>query len=134
MEDLGIKSLVNREVVDAEINDEHDIVVLTTKTGTLYLTWSGDCCARCFLANVNNSDALIGSTIISVEHTEWNTLKESDPDNYEVKESMGTTIKTTRGTVTFESRLEHNGYYSGYIQVSDIGPKDEIALQPLKDF
>lgn len=81
--------------------------------------WEGDCCASCYLAHVSGSADLIGATILSAENSEWVDTPDSNVDDYDQKESMGTVIKTDKGTVTFESRLEHNGFYSGRINVTD---------------
>lgn len=126
MEDLGLESLVGRFIKSAWINEEKDFVMLHTETGFLYLTWEGSCCARCFIANVAGSNALVGSTIHSAENAEW-VDHTKDEEEYEVIESMGTTIKTSKGTITFETRLEHNGYYSGKILVSDDEPMDQYS-------
>jgi hypothetical protein len=120
MIDLEIKALVGRLVLGAQINDEKDLVALYTDKGMLYLTWEGDCCAHCFLAAVTGAANLIGATIMEVTNSEW--IEMSNDDNG-VIESVGTTIQTSSGTVTFESRVEHNGFYGGYIQVSDGEPK-----------
>lgn len=132
-ESLGMDTLIGRKVLSAQINDANDLVVLDTDKGILYLTWVGDCCARCFLANVSGADALVGTTIKSAENTEW--TGRNDNDEYgDVVESMGTTIKTNKGTVTFESRVEHNGYYGGYINISDKGPLGQYGdLETMPD-
>ncbi len=126
MKDLGISSLVGRTVLKASINDDKDLVVLETDKGKLYLTWEGDCCAKCFLANASGIDSLEGATILEAENAEWKKLKD-DEDNFEVVESMGTKLKTTKGHVTLESRVEHNGYYGGEIHVSDDEPMDQYS-------
>lgn len=115
---MNINSLIGRTVTEAKINQEKDLVVLQTNKGPLFLTWVGDCCAVCHLEHVSNSEALINSEITSAENTEWKDVKAPDEYGY-VTEGMGTTIKTTKGTITFESRVSHNGYYSGKISVSD---------------
>jgi hypothetical protein len=143
MKDLGIETLIGREVLSAGINEDKDMVVLETDKGPLFLTWEGDCCSRCFLANVSGVDALVGAKILEAENAEWN--KVNDDDDYEVIESMGTKLKTTKGYVTLESRLEHNGYYSGSILVSDDEPMNQYhsprydngplpEMKPLADF
>lgn len=141
-EELEMKSLVGRRVISASINEDKDIVQLETDKGLLYLSWSGDCCAHCFLAHVNNSKALIGAIIIEAKNTEW--FGGGHNENYDdITETMGTSIATTKGMVTFETRVEHNGYYSGQIAISEKGPidnygsirtVDELALRPLIDF
>jgi hypothetical protein len=142
MKRLKIDSLVGKTVVSVLINKDNDLVVMDTDSGKLYLTWVGDCCAQCFLANVSGAEFLVGSTILSAEHSEWKTLETSD--KYGVMESMGTKIKTSKGYVNFESRVSHNGYYGGWIQICDTSPLDQYGrnidpkwyaeLSPLKDF
>ena len=141
--EMEFDSLVGRKVLSATINDKKDFIVLDTDKGVLYLTWVGDCCAQCFLAHVNGTCFLIGHTITKVENTEWRTVR-GGRDKYDITEGLGTTIYTDIGTVTFESRVVHNGYYSGMINISDDEPMDqyhsprynwkEEKLSVLKDF
>lgn len=142
MKDLGIGALVGRTVLGSSINEDRDLMVLSTDKGNLYITWEGDCCAKCFLANVSGSEYLEGSTILEAENAEWKDVSRSEED-YEVLESMGTKIKTSSGYVTMESRVSHNGHYGGSIMVSDVGPMDQYhsrrgidntTLVPLTDF
>jgi len=136
--DLDINALVGRKILSAEINQEKDLVVLDTDHGKLYLTWVGDCCTNCYLAHFSGADALVGSIVNSVEDTKWDPKEESGG----VTETMGTTIVTSKGYVTFESRAEHNGYYGGWINVSSTGPVDQyrrvsqaiVQTKPLEDF
>lgn len=141
MRDLGTEALVGRKILNASINEHKDLVVLETDKGILYLTWEGDCCATCYIEHLSGSEALVDSTILEVYHSKWKSIKDDEDD---VIESMGTNIKTTKGYVTFETRLEHNGYYSGTILVSDKAPLDQYLdrrynnkmpkLKPLEDF
>lgn len=116
MEYLDTNDLVGLEVKNALVNPSNDVVLLETDKGNFYLSWYGDCCANCFLANFNGIDSLIGSTILEVNHSEWTNL--SNDDDYEVVDSMGTNIKTTKGYVSFETRVSHNGYYGGSINIT----------------
>lgn len=147
MKDLGIEALVGRKVLSAAINDENDLVILETDGGKLFLTWEGGCCSKCYLAHVSGVEFLIGHTIIEAENAEWQKPAGAD-DLERVVESMGTKIKTDKGYVNFDSRLEHNGYYSGEILVSDVEPMDQYGsprydaeydpfpkiMNPLSDF
>lgn len=123
---MEIQDLVGKKVLSAKINSTNDIVALDTDKGTLYLSWYGDCCAHCFLANVSGVDALIGSTILEAQNTDWTYVKRNE-DDYDVTETMGTKLKTTKGYVDFESRVEHNGYYGGSLEVSEKGPNDQYG-------
>ena len=127
-DDLGMKSLIGVHVKNALINEKHDYVYLDTDQGPFHLTWEGDCCSECFLAHIAGVDALIGHIITDVEEMSWIGRTEKQEDNFAVKETMGTKITTDKGYVTFESRLEHNGYYGGRIMVSR-----ELALNQYHD-
>lgn len=141
--ELKMSDLVGRTVTKALINPSKDYVFLETDKGPLHLTWVGDCCAHCFLANITGSDALVGAQILAVENSEWKDLEKSE-EYGDTVESMGTKIRTLKGYVDFESRVSHNGYYGGWIQISDLSPLDQYSntvddddigeMQPLKDF
>ena len=138
---MNIKDIIGRKVLTAQINKQHDVVILDTDLGKLFLTWTGDCCARCYIAHFSGIDNLVGQKILKVKDTEWKTIQDKD---YEVVETMGTSIKSDKGYITFETRLEHNGYYSGSINISDKGPLGQYGsileseyvsdLVDLKDF
>ena len=140
----SMKPLVGQKVYLALIAPTKDVVILATESGPFYLTWGGDCCAKCFLGGVSGAEALVGSTILGVEHSEWVSALNISGDYYDdVVESMGTKIKTDKGYVTLETRLEHNGYYGGWILVSRERPEMDIFNSPdlvppgfsmLKDF
>lgn len=138
---IDINSLVGRKILNAFINSDKDAVVLKTDEGDFFLKWEGDCCAQCYIAHINGSDLLIGATILEAENTEWSDLKK-DKDNYEVLETMGTKFKTTKGYVDIETRVSHNGFYGGMINVSKEGYIDAYSCfievndvkEPLKDF
>lgn len=141
MENLGLEYLVGKKIKSADTNDSNDLVVLKTDSETIYLTWNGDCCAHCFLANMSGSENLINAEILEVTDAEWADI--SRKEDYEVIESMGTNMKTSKGHVSFETRVVHNGYYGGWITVNTKAPVDEYScergddltkLKPLVDF
>ena len=137
--DTGFKYLEGKKIKSAAINPSKDVVVLKTEEESIYLTWSGDCCAYCFLAHVEGASNLNDAQILSVEQLDW---KQQSEEDYEVVETMGTKIKTSKGYVVLETRLEHNGYYSGTIEISNIAPIGNYSdylttptdLKPLEDF
>lgn len=138
---IKVKALIDRDVLSAEISAGKDIIILHTLQGDLYLSWVGDCCAHCYIAALSGAENLIDAKILSAENAEWKTIK--DDIDGGVTESMGTKIKTSKGYVTIESRVEHNGYYGGRIKVSKEAPIDnydfpidisKTKFKPLKDF
>jgi len=128
MGDLSIKDLVGRKVISATINNEKDYLCLDTDKGMLYLSWHGDCCSSSFIAHFSGAKNLIDATVLSAENTEWD-------DGVEIK-TMGTKIKTDKGYIDIETRNESNGYYGGWIYISEeeAGYVPQIKMKPLKDF
>lgn len=141
---IGIESLVGRTINAALINTEKDAIILKTDEGDFFLNWEGDCCAHCYIAHISGTEFLVGSTIISAENTEWSDISRKE-DEWDVLEFMGTKLKTSKGYVDIETRLSHNGYYSGMINVSKQGYVDaynclldadeiEVPSTPVADF
>lgn len=140
-ENIGIESLVGRKILSAKINSEKDAMLLETDEGNFFLNWEGDCCAHCYIAHINGANLLVGSTVLSAENTEWSDLSRNEED-YDVVETMGTKLKTTNGYVDIETRVSHNGYYGGMVNVNREGYIDayncfveiEGVNKPVEDF
>jgi hypothetical protein len=145
---MELTSLINKTLNKAFINDDNDLILLDVGSGDdrriLYLTFSGDCCAKCFVAHVSGVPSR-KVTIKQAYTTEWvdkSSWFKKDTDD--VVESMGLTLVTTEGTMTIETRVEHNGYYGGNVELSDRGPTDsygylssaylETTFRELEDF
>jgi hypothetical protein len=145
---MELTSLVNKELNGALINQDNDLILLDVGSEEsrriLYLTFSGDCCAKCFVAHVNGVPKR-KAVIFGAHTTEW--VEKSSwfkKDTDDVVETMGLTLITSEGTMTIETRVEHNGYYGGNVELSDRGPMDtygsinrsylEAPLRKLEDF
>lgn len=115
-----IEELVGRKITKAEINSGHNDVRLETEKGALFLSWNGDCCSKCYLYHIEGSENLKDAEILEAEDMTFSekTRPEEGSWSPRVVESMGTRLKTTKGYVTFESRLEHNGYYGGRVSLT----------------
>lgn len=115
-----IEELVGRKITKAEINSGHNDVRLETEKGALFLSWNGDCCSKCYLYHIEGSENLKDAEILEAEDMTFSEKTEPDEEHWydNVIESMGTRFKTTKGYVTFESRLEHNGFYGGRVSLT----------------
>jgi hypothetical protein len=83
------------------------------------MTFTGDCCAKCFIANVSGYPKYDGFKVLEVEQSEWKkTTTEEDEENFDVKEQMGIKLKTDKGYFDLDTRVEHNGFYGGRAQLS----------------
>lgn len=109
----------------------------------------GDCCAHAYIAQVNNPEALLIATIISIEDLEHSyerideirnaedggrgvgDSENPDDDDDHAFDIWGHRINTDRGTCVIDCRTSHNGYYSGWLNVAwvDEVPEGAIPLQ-----
>lgn len=139
---MQINDIVDHTIIKAQINKNHDVVVFTTDKGKLYLIWESGCCSSCFIQHVTLSGNW-KNKIIKAYNKEWTKQPRdvSEEGLPSVIESMGSVIVTENGSIEFETRLEHTGYYAGYIVVWPEGNKnlegylrDTGKLKNLKDF
>lgn len=128
---LSLIDLTGVKILSAKISDKKEIIILTTETKEIFLTWSGDCCSKCYVVHVSGLYFLIGATISRVENTTWSVL--SAPNEEDIfncgytTESMGTKLFTNKGSITIECRLEHNGYYGGTVNISEGAPLGQYS-------
>lgn len=121
---VEIDFLTGKTISNILINKTKDILILyisgasyNDEVKVVYMTFVGECCAKCFIANVSGITRK-RFTIQSIEPIEWKDHPLSDPDNDIVIACAGVKIKTDRGYIDIDTRLEHNGYYGGKIILS----------------
>jgi hypothetical protein len=107
-----------------------DALYLKTDTMTFALVPYGDCCANCFIADLDGAAALVGGTVRSVEDLEQKNIRDDDCDVVDV---WGHRVVTERGICTIGMRVEHNGYYGGRLNVNVVDSIPDGASQ-LEDF
>lgn len=140
MNNQDLNRLIGLKITSAVINETNDVIELTVvqdtvvdalsqDEGNLYITFEGECCAKCYVYHVNGAENLVGATITNAETTSWITNPEPDPPAYEVIETMGLMLTTTKGYVAFETRLEHNGYYGGALVITRGSVQDVYSLR-----
>ena len=125
---MELKDLVGMKVKKAMMQGGD--ILLETPEGTIRLFPEGDCCASCYITDIDGSEALKNSTIKEVE----DLVRPALPDNEktdEVSDVWGHRIHTTKGIVTIGMRVDHNGYYGGSLYVSK--EKGELRMDTVKD-
>lgn len=102
---------------------------LTTLEGDLGLEPYGECCADCFITDIDGANALFDATVLKIEDLE---TYQAFSNSYDVIETWGHRIHTDKGICTIGMRVEHNGYYGGSLYV-ETNPTDKPQI-PLADF
>ena len=108
-----LKELVGL-TVEAAYKHEDNIYLALLDGRIVRLRPEGDCCAWCYIAGATLTDALTVATVTSVEDLE---MVQEDRSYGDAIDTWGHRIHTTRGTCTFDMRVEHNGYYGGTLKV-----------------
>lgn len=124
---MNLNELVGKRINKILINETKDILIFYTYNELYYMTFVGDCCAHCFMAHVSGYQRYF--TILDAESSEWGeTSSKSDRESCEVKEQMGVKIKTDKGYLDIDTRVEHNGYYGGEVKLSTNCPLDQYSV------
>ena len=105
---------VGQKVASAKLNTETDpeYVEIAFEGGkTIRIMDAGQsCCESRYITCDDDFASLVGGTLLGIE-------TKSVPDiegEYEVHEQVFIEIKTDKGSVTFTTHNEHNGYYGGF--------------------
>lgn len=126
---LSMKNLVGLKIVKSFGKDN---LVIVTESGTFSLQPMGDCCASCYITDIDCSEALQGGTIKEIEDLVRELPSGATVD--ECSEVWGHRIHTDKGICTIGMRVDHNGYYSGWLQVSRLKNFDPKELSLTEDF
>jgi hypothetical protein len=120
MFDLNMDYLAGKVVTDARYDGENIYLNLANEGGCITLIPYGDCCANCYILNVDGSEALFGATIEAVQDLECFLTPEEEENlsDYTCIDAWGHRILTNKGICTIEMRVSHNGYYGGSLTVS----------------
>lgn len=127
----SVNDLVGLEIKKAYDSDGG--IVLVTNKGIVQLSPEGDCCARCYITDIDGSECLLGN----VKEVESLTRPEVPADECnDVSDVWGHRIHTDNGICTIGMRVDHNGYYGGSLTAckghDDLESYGDI--KPLEDF
>lgn len=116
---VNLHTLIGKTIHQVTILDGD--LFFITDGGTYKAAPDGDCCANCYIQHLAYSEALApGAVVTAIEDVELPPDPESDPDNDYVIDVWGHRIITTKGTCTIEMRVDHNGFYGGTLEVTQV--------------
>lgn len=98
-------------------NDSGDLYLEQADGTFISLRPEGECCASCYIQDLDGSEALQDATILEVEDLSGGSVE--DRDSYQVSDTWGHRIHTTKGICTIGMRVDHNGYYGGRLYVGN---------------
>jgi hypothetical protein len=119
-------ALLGRRVAALYVCPGESELWLEFEDGRAGLSTVGECCSESWFADITGVEALLGSTIRSVEFTELGdatdarTRQESDAA-YSIE------IKSDGGTTSIIFRNSSNGYYGGWVVLTADKPAPELS-------
>lgn len=116
------KKLEGMYVTEAEIMRSGDRTGVLRLEGNyklpVFIRGEGDCCSHTWIEDVVNIDALRQARIETVVERECPDKKEERKE-FNVVAFYELVITTSRGVAVVDYRNESNGYYGGWLVVSD---------------
>lgn len=133
---MKIDNLVGEIINKAHYNGSS--IYLDCVGSVFELTPDADCCADCYINDVNCSEVLSNATILEIESLyTGDDLKSSPGDDEEAENDYidvwGVRIHTTKGICTIGMRTRHNGCYVGRLECSKVSRVD-LSMPLLIDF
>lgn len=127
---MNFQKMIGAEILGVAYKGE--TLYISTNCGVFVCTPEGDCCAQCYIQHISGTDALAkGAVIASVEDI---TLPDVEQGEFDASDVWGHRIITDKGHCSIEMRVDHNGYYGGWLSISEQDVGTEIPDAPLDDF
>ncbi len=121
--------LIGTTVESIWVEEGEATLVLQTDAGACTLVVEGDCCSTSWFADFLGVDTLLGQTVLEVEET---AMPDEDPDNgarsrQSEDQLYGYRFLTLRGYADLIFRNSSNGYYGGWMSVTNDPPSGKLA-------
>jgi len=106
----AIQSMIDKELVELRL--ENDELFLSAVDGSKIKIWDDgqSCCESRYMQTDDNLPDYIGGIFLGAEIKEAPSVETEYGDH----EIQFLEIKTSKGSVTFATHNEHNGYYGGF--------------------
>lgn len=107
-----MERLVGKKILALEISEDKTVLRFITDHGECLFMCCGDCCAQCWVEQINGVSCLIGEVVNEAKTKEY--VRQEVLDSYgDCIDDFGYTLVTSKGYVDFDLRASHNGYYGG---------------------
>jgi len=111
------KILVGQVITRLEVKSSDAGLYLETDKGKFFLACVGDCCAQTWIEHFEAPKDIVGATIL--EMSTGPTTYDNEGD-WEVVDKWVDKIVTSKGHVDMEMRCSHNGYYGGWLELTEV--------------
>jgi hypothetical protein len=127
------EKLIGKKVISAH-TDGGNLYLVLDNNKVIELYPEGDCCSHCYIQHVSGTPALIGGVIAKIEDIK-SIATEEEKKNADVLEAWGHRFYIQgKGIFDIEMRLNHNGYYGGWVNVTELDTLPSQFVKVLEDF
>lgn len=121
--DLTGKTVQSIWIEDGEAN-----LLLKMADGDVCFSVEGDCCSESWFADFTGVDTLLGQTILAFEETPMPDEHVTDGRSRQEYDSLyGYRFTTARGHADLIFRNSSNGYYGGWMVLTDVRPSGKLT-------
>ncbi|MDB5541607.1 MAG: hypothetical protein JWQ89_3334 [Devosia sp.] len=116
----GLNDLVGKVVQSLWVEEGEHNLVIKTDGGDCNLHVEGDCCSESWFADFLGVDTLLNQSVVKVEEVEMPDYDTNDNRGRQDEDQVyGYRFTTARGYADLIFRNSSNGYYGGWLNVSD---------------
>lgn len=115
-----MENLTGKKVLQILKDDTDTYLLFKTDQGDLCFETYGDCCARPYICSIEGSEDILNEVVTEVLQQSIDSLEH---EGGYVTDIIFYTIKSTRGRLNIDFRVEHNGYYGGDLKSCDVPNK-----------
>jgi hypothetical protein len=113
-----MKSLIGHIIQKIEIDDDGERMIITTDSRRFTYAAAGDCCAVAYLIlpTLDDIQTVIKQKVIAVDVRDF---RRTDKGLCDVTDTEFYSIQTHNGDLDLELRTDHNGYYGGWLELTE---------------
>jgi hypothetical protein len=125
----NLDDLVGQTPTAILVNEDQSVLVIETTTDVLTLTAEGDCCSESWFADLLGVDALIGQEIVAVAEVDLPGYDPHDGRGRQDEDKVyGYRFTTKSGYADLIFRNSSNGYYGGWLSVTEGRPEELVRI------
>lgn len=114
------ESLVNRKIISVQKFDDGESFRIDFEDGSVFFRVEGDCCSNSWIEHLEVPNDVKGATLLEVKDISMGEIPSPEGQNHECLQSYETRFVTNRGEIVLEYRNSSNGYYGGYLVMSEV--------------
>jgi hypothetical protein len=119
--------LIGKKIINVYSDSDRIYLKFETDNGNFYYECHGDCCASPYINSMQGLSDIIDQVVTEVLVEGADEIKNGSSDYTDV---TFYTIKSLKGRLHIDFRVNHNGYYGGSLSKLDAPPTIHLYNKP----